>query len=284
MYSMTVFSDLIFPVLEFAQAKQIVEIGADTGGMSLTLADYCLNRNGQLTSIDPAPTPDFLTWVMLNSQVRHINLPSLESFPKLTNIDAWIIDGDHNWYTVYNEVTEAEKICRRDNKPLLAFFHDVSWPCARRDMYYAPDRIPVEYRHPFSRENGVTLDNSGLLENRGFRGGNNFAWAEHEGGPRNGVLTAIEDFMGERHREGRELGFAEIPGVLGLGVLFDLDTPWSEAVANFLMPFHQNRLLRVMEEDRLRNSLRAHNLQDEAAEAAASTGSPSFAKISDTAA
>jgi hypothetical protein len=269
MYSMTVFSDLIFPVLEFAQANQVVEIGADTGGMSLMLAEFCFNRGGRLTSIDPAPTPAFRTWATFNPQVHHVDLPSLEALPTLTNIDAWIIDGDHNWYTVYNEITEAEKLCRRDNKPLLAFFHDICWPCARRDMYYAPERIPAEFRHPFSRENGVTLGNAMLLLNRGFRGGNNFAWAMHEGGPRNGVLTAIEDFMAERYREGQEFGFAEIPGLLGLGVLFDLNMPWSGEVANFLLPHHQNKLLRIVEEDRVRNSLRAHDLWDDAREAAA---------------
>ena len=57
-----------------------------------------------------------------------------------------------------------------------------------------------------------------------------FAWAQHEGGPRNGVLTAIEDFLEEKHHSGRELGFAEIPAVFGLGILFDLDAEWSERV------------------------------------------------------
>ena len=289
MYSMTVFSDLIFPVLEVAQAKHVVEIGADTGGMSLMLAKYCLKQGGQLTSIDPAPTPDFRIWALLNSQVHHIDLPSLEAFPQLTNVDAWIIDGDHNWYTVYNEIKEAEKICRRDGKPLLAFFHDVCWPCARRDMYYAPDRIPAEYRHPFSRTDGVTLDNSALVKERGFRGGVNFAWADHEGGPRNGVLTAIEDFMSKRYREGREFGFAEIPGILGLGVLFDLDQPWSGAVAQLLLPYHQNKLMKIVEEDRLRNSLQAHALWNEAQkrEAAKSLrdiSSPSISKFDQSAA
>lgn len=265
---MTAFADLIFPVLELAQARCVVEIGADTGGMTTLLANHCLKHGGQLTSVDPAPTPEFRMWAALNSQVRHIDLPSLEAFAELADIDAWVIDGDHNWYTVYHEVTEAHRICRRDGEPLLAFFHDVSWPCARRDMYYAPERIPAEYRHPHSRHNGVTLDNPGLLENRGFRGGQNFAWADREGGPRNGVLTAIEDFMSDCRCAGRELGFAEIPGILGLGVLFDLDAPWSGAVAELLLPYHQNKLLRIVEEDRLRNSLLAHELRDAAASAA----------------
>jgi hypothetical protein len=274
MYSMTVFSDLIFAALELAGAKQVVEIGADTGGMSRMLAEHCLKHGGEFTSVDPAPTPDFRIWVAFNPQVRHLAAPSLDAFAELKNIDAWVIDGDHNWYTVYHELIGVEKVCRRDGKPILVFFHDVAWPCARRDMYYAPERIPSEYRQAFSRDSGITLENPGLLKNRGFRGGNHFAWAEREGGPRNGVLTAIEDFMAERYREGREFGFAEIPGVMGLGVLFDMDTPWSAPLANFLMPFHQNRLLKAMEEDRLRNALRVHDLLDDAAEAAARKSIP----------
>src|SRR3954464_15925771 len=101
---MTVFADLIFPALKLANARNVVEIGADTGGMTSMLATYCLNHGGRLTSVDPAPTPDFRIWATLNSQVRHIDLPSLEAFPKLADIDAWIIDGDHNWFTVYNEI------------------------------------------------------------------------------------------------------------------------------------------------------------------------------------
>lgn len=264
---MTAFADLIFPVLKLANACHVVEIGADTGGMTLMLARHCLDHGGRLTSVDPAPTPDFRVWAALNSQVRHIDLPSLEAFPELGDIDAWVIDGDHNWYTVYHEITEANKICRRDGRPLLAFFHDVAWPCARRDMYYAPERIPAEFRHPYSRNDGVTLGEPGLIDNQGFRGGDNFAWAVHEGGPRNGVLTAIEDFMQDCRSQGRELGFAEIPGLLGLGVLFDLDAPWSADVAELLVPFHQNRLLRILEEDRLRNSLHAHKLYGEARDA-----------------
>jgi hypothetical protein len=83
------------------------------------------------------------------------------------------------------------------------------------------------------------------------------------------VLTAIEDFIKDGYREGQEFGFAEIPGILGLGVLFDLDAPWSGAAAEWLLPYHQNKLLRSVEEDRLRQSLRAHELWDEAREASA---------------
>jgi hypothetical protein len=274
MYSMTVFAGLIFPALELAGARQIVEIGSALGEMSQMLGAYCDKHDSALTCVDPAPAPHLLNWLAINPQVRHLALPSHDAFAELEHIDAWVIDGDHNWYTVYHELLDVEKACRRDGRPLLAFFHDVAWPFARRDGYYVPERIPSEYRHPFSRENGVTWGNPRLLKNRGFRGGDMLGFAEHEGGPRNGVLTAIEDFMAERYREGREFGFAEIPGVMGLGVLFDLDTPWSAELANFLMPFHKNRLLQLMEEDRQREALSAQHLRDEAADAAARMAIP----------
>ncbi|NWM59937.1 class I SAM-dependent methyltransferase, partial [Escherichia coli] len=91
-----------------------------------------------LTSIDPAPKAEFLAWARQTPEVRHIAEPSHEAMPKLSDIDAWVIDGDHNYYTVINELRIADQIARRDGKPLLALMHDVSWPCARRDCYYAP--------------------------------------------------------------------------------------------------------------------------------------------------
>jgi hypothetical protein len=227
-----------------------------------------------LTCIDPAPTPQFLAWASLNTQVQHVALPSLDAFGEVQDIDAWVIDGDHNWYTVYHELIEVEKVCRRDGKPLLAFFHDVIWPCARRDMYYAPERIPAEYLQPHRRDAGVVFGNPGLVENRGFRGNDFMAWAEKEGGPRNGVLTAIEDFLAERLKEGRQFGFAEIPAVMGLGVLFDLDAPWSARLANYLMPYHRNGLIQIMENDRMNAAMMIDQLQSEAKEKEAAARKP----------
>jgi hypothetical protein len=42
-------------------------------------------------------------------------------------------------------------------------------------------------------------------------------------GPHNGVLTAIEGFLADGMRKGKEYSFAEIPAVFGPGVLFDID-------------------------------------------------------------
>lgn len=264
-HSMSEFADLIMPALALAGARDIVEIGAEYGGMSSLLADHCRHHGGTLTSIDPAPKAAFARWLQDNPHVRHLAKPSLDAFADLAAADAWFVDGDHNWYTVYHELLQIEALGRRDGKPLLAFLHDIGWPCARRDQYCAPDLIPAEFRHPHSYDAGTRPGTPHLIEGRGFRGMGSFAIATIEGGPRNGVLTAIEDFLAKSLAGGRELGFAEIPAVFGLGVVFDLDAPWSAALAAQLLPFHQNRLLRTLEDNRLRNYLQVIELQDIAA-------------------
>jgi len=265
-HSMSEFSEIIVPALAIAGATEIAEIGAEFGGMSTILADYAAGEGGRLTSIDPAPKPEFLHWVSGRGEVRHIVQPSLETIERLVGVDAWLIDGDHNWYTVYHELKQIEAACRRDGKPLLVFLHDVGWPWARRDLYYAPELIPAAFRQRFDYEGGCVPGSPMLVPHRGFRGMGQFAAAICEGGPRNGVLTAIEDHIDDVRAAGGTIAFAEIPAVFGLGILFDTDAPWSEALSNFLIPYHENRLLRTLEENRLLNYLAVLDWQDRCAE------------------
>ena len=53
--------------------------------------------------------------------------------------------------------------------------------------------------------------------------------------------------------------------MFGLGVLFDMDAPFAEALAARLQPFHQNRLLQSLERNRLANYLTVLDWQDRAA-------------------
>lgn len=261
-HSMTEFSSLIASVIERAGARRIAEIGAEFGGMSQLLADHCAATGGHLTSIDPAPKAEFVEWAAGCPHVTHIAETSLQAMPALADIDAWMIDGDHNYYTVFNELKLADAASRRDGKPLLAVLHDTDWPCARRDMYYAPQTIPAEHRHPHSFDAGVTLDSDGFLLGRGMRGVGAFAWALHAGGPRNGVLTAIEDFTEQAQADGRVLLYAHIPAVFGLGVLFDAGAEWAEDVAGLVLPYHENELIASLERNRLRNYLAVIEWQD----------------------
>jgi predicted O-methyltransferase YrrM len=266
-HSMAEFADLILTVLDLAGARTVVEIGAEFGGMTQPLAGHCARTGGRLVAIDPSPAPAFVEWAAAQPHVRHIGRPSLDvlsgpSAQDLRGTDAWMIDGDHNYYTVFHELVAADALARQDGTPLLAVLHDVGWPCARRDMYYAPDRIPLDYRQPCSHQAGVTLDNAGYLIDRGFRGAGHFAWALHAGGARNGVLTAVEDFCRQAEAGDRRLLYAQIPAVFGLGVLFDAGAPWAQAVAEAVMPYHDNPLLARLETNRLRNYLTVLDWQD----------------------
>lgn len=258
-HSMAEFEPILTASLAIAGAANIVEIGAEFGGTTSLLAAHAAAMGGTLTSIDPSPKQEFLDWAAANPHVRHVAAPSLDAIDEMRDIDAWTIDGDHNWYTVYHELHAIDQVCTRDGKPMLAFLHDVCWPCARRDSYYAPDRIPAEFRQPYDYEGGATLGRAGLLPGGGFRGMGQFAWAVHEGGPRNGVLTAVEDFKQEC---GRDLAFAEVPAVFGLGILFDKDAPWSEALGRGVLPYHKHPLIASLEQNRLRNYLRVIEIQD----------------------
>lgn len=268
-HSMAEFSDIILDCIDIAEACRIAEIGAEFGGMSQLLAAFAAQHGGRLISIDPAPKSEFLEWVRGCDHVDHVPLPSLEAIPGLSDVQAWVIDGDHNYYTVYHELKAVDAICRRDGKPLLAFLHDVSWPCGRRDFYYAPEQIPADWRHPHEFDAGAHLDTADLLPGRGFRGGGDFAFANHIGGPRNGILTAVEDAIEEMRLNGRNLAWAHVPAVFGLGILFDADAPWSAEIAARVAPLHNNRLLQSMEENRLRNYLKVIDYQDERTAAAA---------------
>lgn len=261
-HSMSEFADVILDCLDIAEASRIAEIGAEYGGMSQRLADFAGRHGGRLTSIDPAPKPEFLDWVRSTAHVAHVPLPSLAAMPDLSETQAWVIDGDHNYYTVYHELMAVDAACRRDGLPLLAFLHDVSWPCGRRDFYYAPDQIPAEWRHPYDFDAGVHIDTDAILPGRGFRGSGQFAVATHEGGPRNGVLTAVEDAIETMQANGRKLAWAHVPAVFGLGILFDMDATWSADVAARVAPLHNNPLLHSMEQNRLRNYLKVIDYQD----------------------
>ena len=168
-----------------------------------------------------------------------------------------MIDGDHNYWTVSRELAYADRKAREAQSPTLMLLHDVSWPCARRDMYYAPEALPDEALHPHSFELGSIPDVPDAVRG-GFRGGGSFAVALHEGGPRNGILTAIEDFL-----EGRDdLAFVHVPAIFGLGVIYSREAPYAERLAGLLAPFGDNPLLARLERNRVDLYLRVVELQD----------------------
>ena len=190
--------------------QSICEIGSSRGEAT----DKLLISGGRkLTVIDPCLDADLCGKYENSKRVTICKGLSLEFIPKLPEVfDCIMIDGDHNWFTVFNELKEIERRQLLRNGGTV-FFHDVGWPYGRRDLYYQPDQIPSAFRHCYARK-GMIHGRSELVSN----GGRNSALcnAVIEGGERNGVLTAIEDFIKQACEEYLFFKFNEEDG---LGVL-----------------------------------------------------------------
>lgn len=260
LHSMMSFSPITLPILEAVKPAVIAEIGAEHGGHSKLLYDWLKPRNGKLISIDCNPSQVFIDWLAsAKDVVQHVPKESLNVLPEIQDVDVWFVDGDHNWYTVYHELKLIRELNKKQNRNTLIFLHDVGWPWARRDLYYSPDRIPENFRHSFTWDGGVTLDNNSVIEG-GFRGLGAYAIARQEGGQRNGVLTAVDDFTKEFPGE---YCYAHVPAVFGLGVLFNPEHPQAAEIASVVAPFHHNKLLEMLELNRLDNYLKVIELQDQ---------------------
>lgn len=260
-HSMAEFADIIVPALKIAKAKTIAEIGIESGTMTQRLLEYTSAEGGELISIDPLPSERAQELFEQSDHARLIEDVSLNALSSFV-ADAYLVDGDHNYYTVLNESRLIWEQVRKAGKHFLVFYHDVAWPCARRDQYCDPTRIPPDFLQPHVWDKGLTLDNPGVVDG-GFRGDGRWACAAQDGGPRNGVLTALEDFV-----EGKgDLCWVVIPAVFGLGILFDRRAPWTEELAQLLLPYHMNPLIARLERNRLDCYLGVLAWQDQVSEA-----------------
>lgn len=254
--SMESFVPLVLPILNAINPKIIAEIGAAEGGNTRILYEFLKSRQGTLITMDPFPRGSFVEWVQsTQGVVKHIADYSLNAIPKVENADVWFVDGDHNWFTVINELGLIDELAQAQNKPAIIFMHDVSWPCGRRDMYYDPTTIPADFVQPNSNQLGITFD----VHASPFGGLKGPYWALQEGGPRNGVLTAVEDFL---KATPRTYYWFHVPVILGLGVLVDVRHPMANAIAEFYRPYHNHPLLDLIERDRIRHYLANVVLED----------------------
>jgi predicted O-methyltransferase YrrM len=256
-YSLATMQELIVEVLHTAKAATIVEIGSEHGSFTEILCARARENGGRLISIDPYPQAVALEFAKAHEgdSFQFIRKTSHEALPGL-QADVYIIDGDHNYYTVRRELELIE--AARNGAPWLAILHDVSWPWGRRDFYYNPAAIPAPSLRPHSHEGRIAPGNRGLVEG-GLFGceGPIEALALEEGGPGNGVRTAVEDFLSGK----AGLKFAVIPVVYGLGVVYTMNAPWAGALAKVLAPYDSNPLLARLEKNRLEMSLKAAELE-----------------------
>jgi hypothetical protein len=210
---------IVRPLLEALEPKVVVEIGAFRGQTTRPLLELASDRGFVVHSIDPTREdkldPESLAERYGDQFVFHQE-KSLDALPRIRDVDAVLLDGDHNWYTVYHELKALESTATADGRPFpLTMLHDIDWPYARRDMYYDPDAIPAEYRHAYDKQ-GMLPELSELVE----EGVLNAATvnARMEGTERNGVRAAVDDVVAD---SARPLDLKLVPGFFGCGILID---------------------------------------------------------------
>jgi methyltransferase family protein len=232
-------AELVLSCLDAAGARTVVEVGAFAGDLTRVLVGWAAERGATVTAIDPAPQPDL-------EALRGIELvrrTSLDALPEIPLPDAVIIDGDHNYFTVREELSLIGKRAPGAELPLL-LFHDVCWPHGRRDDYHDANSVPAQFRHPVAGGRGGLFPGDAGLRPGALPYPRS---ADQEGGARNGVLTAVEDFVAERER----LRLVVVPVFFGIGAVWHLDAPWSDAMSALLDPFDRNPVLERLERNRV---------------------------------
>ena len=249
-YSLSNVRELLLACLEAIEARSILEIGSYEGDLTVELLAWAAESGAVVATVEPAPPPKLLERshahpkLVLHEATSHEVLAGLDALP-----DAVIIDGDHNYFTLSEELRLITELAGENPLPLL-MFHDVCWPHARRDTYYDADRIPENRRPPVGKDVGLVPGNPGVDP---F--GLPYPWAAlREGGPRNGTLTAIEDFM--EPREGLRLAIA--PAFFGFGVLWPDGIRGAERIAELLGSFDRHPMLERLERNRVEHLSATH--------------------------
>lgn len=207
--------EVIEPLLRASRPKAVIEIGAEYGDMTTHLLEFGRAQEAVVHVVDPVPAFDSALYrerygdtLVLHEDLSHRVIPGLE------RLDFVLLDGDHNWYTVYHELRlmESHPSVREHGYPLV-LLHDVDWPYGRRDLYYDLETVPPDERQPHAHA-GMVQGRTELVEEGGLNAKQ--ANARHEGGPRNGVRTALEDFLAETDHD---LHLATVPGNHGLAIV-----------------------------------------------------------------
>src|SRR5215218_3789655 len=161
--SMTQLAELLLPCLDLAGARSVVEVGAYAGDLTRLLADWAAPRGARVAAIDPAPQPELTALAAARPAIELVQGTSLVALQAIELPDALIIDGDHNYFTVAEELRIVGDRADGGVPPLL-LFHDVCWPHGRRDDYFDVEQIPERSRHPVAGDaGGIAPGEPGLV-------------------------------------------------------------------------------------------------------------------------
>jgi hypothetical protein len=253
LHSLSLFREVFEKIYAHRQITTVVEIGVETGQVSGIYTQLGASR---VYCVDPFPSDELRASLAANDKLELVEKFSPAVLAELPVADLYVIDGDHNYATVRGEVDWILA-----NAPdAVVVFHDLMWPCARRDFYYQPTALGPADVHPDSTD-GPTVWHDDLTP-AGLIGAGAFTVAREAGGERNGVLTAVEDAMAAAADPSWHLEI--IPAVLGVGVLMRRTDDTAKLI-ELVQWYSGSRLLATMENNRIALYTRVLQMQFEMA-------------------
>lgn len=252
LHSMATFRELFEVIFASRKIGTVVEVGVESGQVSSVYADLGATT---VHCVEPSPGDELRAFLAEDPRLNLVEGPSPAALAELPVADLYVLDGDHNY-----AVVRAELAWIMASAPdAVVVLHDVLWPCGRRDFYYQPSPLTPEDTHPATAD-GPTVWHDDLTP-AGFVGDGDFTVAEHAGGTRNGVLTAVEDALDEAAGDWR---LEIVPAVFGVGVLVRTGAPGAGEIFEALRPLTSSHLLAAMENNRIALYTRVLQLQYEA--------------------
>ncbi|TDD32554.1 class I SAM-dependent methyltransferase [Actinomadura sp. KC06] len=251
---MSLFRELFETIFAHREIATVVEVGVESGQVSSVYADL----GATVHCVEPAPGDELRAVLAEDPRLNLVEGLSPAVLGELPAADLYVLDGDHNYAVVREELAWIMA-----NAPdAVVAMHDVLWPCGRRDFYYQPSPLAPGDAHPATTD-GPTVWHDDLTP-AGFVGDGVFTAAVDAGGPRNGVLTAVEDALADDGAAGG-WRFAIVPAVFGFGVLMRTSAPGAEQIFDALRPLTSSNLLAALENNRIALYTRVLQLQYEAA-------------------
>lgn len=212
--------DIIPTFLTNFKVTKIVAIGLSNEDIIDEILSFCIEQNPTLYAIDPRidikdlieKYEDLEDETKTVDKIKYCKDDSLNVLDQLKEYEAIFINGDPNWYTVYNELNLIKK--NNPNFPLV-FVCNNKYPHKRRDSYINPEKIPEEFKNECCNDLPILYEKDAETKQTMVKDG--FCHAIQKDTPKNGVLTAIEDFL----KENPTLKFLEINPLEGISLIYE---------------------------------------------------------------
>lgn len=253
LHSMSAFREMFAILFANRKITTVVEVGVESGQVSSIYTDLGAEK---VYCVDPLPSDSLRATLAKNPALELVERPSPAVLGELPPADLYVLDGDHNYAVVHEEVSWI----MANSPDAVIVLHDVLWPCARRDLYYEPSPLTGDDKHPFSND-GPTISHDGLTP-AGLVGLGSFTWAVEAGGESNGVFTAVEDAVAAA---GANDWYVDVvPAVYGMGLVMRKASPGAKKIVASLQPYTGSKLLATMERNRIALYTRVLEMQYEA--------------------